>query len=122
MCILRSVCRGRCVSCLLWLPDRSQGFLCMLSDLGRRGFQACCYLFVGVAAIEGHEQGAAARFVHRCDGAHHDVRCGMRSEEHTSELQSLMRISYAVICLKKKITFNIHIICIFKMMIASYII
>src|SRR3546814_9198165 len=27
---------------------------------------------------------------------------GMRSEEHTSELQSLMRISYAVLCLKKK--------------------
>src|SRR3546814_2238275 len=29
-----------------------------------------------------------------------------RSEEHTSELQSLMRISYAVFCLKKKITHN----------------
>src|SRR3546814_7669265 len=29
-------------------------------------------------------------------------RVGMRSEEHTSELQSLMRISYAVFCLKKK--------------------
>src|SRR3546814_2638026 len=28
---------------------------------------------------------------------------GPRSEEHTSELQSLMRISYAVFCLKKKI-------------------
>src|SRR3546814_8226286 len=28
--------------------------------------------------------------------------CGLRSEEHTSELQSLMRISYAVFCLKKK--------------------
>src|SRR3546814_989558 len=28
----------------------------------------------------------------------------MRSEEHTSELQSLMRISYAVFCLKKKKT------------------
>src|SRR3546814_1488572 len=27
---------------------------------------------------------------------------GIRSEEHTSELQSLMRISYAVFCLKKK--------------------
>src|SRR3546814_1264196 len=27
---------------------------------------------------------------------------GHRSEEHTSELQSLMRISYAVLCLKKK--------------------
>src|SRR3546814_9524661 len=33
-------------------------------------------------------------------------RCGRadRSEEHTSELQSLMRISYAVFCLKKKTT------------------
>src|SRR3546814_4825741 len=30
-----------------------------------------------------------------------------RSEEHTSELQSLMRISYAVFCLKKKITSSI---------------
>src|SRR3546814_5304796 len=29
-----------------------------------------------------------------------------RSEEHTSELQSLMRISYAVFCLKKKTTKN----------------
>src|SRR3546814_3606278 len=29
-------------------------------------------------------------------------RCSRRSEEHTSELQSLMRISYAVFCLKKK--------------------
>src|SRR3546814_5487033 len=28
--------------------------------------------------------------------------CVLRSEEHTSELQSLMRISYAVFCLKKK--------------------
>src|SRR3546814_2547340 len=39
-----------------------------------------------------------------------DVAAGMqgagaaRSEEHTSELQSLMRISYAVFCLKKKTT------------------
>src|SRR3546814_6527489 len=30
-----------------------------------------------------------------------DYIAGMRSEEHTSELQSLMRISYAVFCLKK---------------------
>src|SRR3546814_3128934 len=30
--------------------------------------------------------------------------CSVRSEEHTSELQSLMRISYAVFCLKKKKT------------------
>src|SRR3546814_1828643 len=32
----------------------------------------------------------------------HDSNTGNRSEEHTSELQSLMRISYAVFCLKKK--------------------
>src|SRR3546814_1889532 len=32
-----------------------------------------------------------------------------RSEEHTSELQSLMRISYAVFCLKKKKRQSIHI-------------
>src|SRR3546814_3065676 len=32
-----------------------------------------------------------------------------RSEEHTSELQSLMRISYAVFCLKKKKNKHIHI-------------
>src|SRR3546814_4941165 len=31
-----------------------------------------------------------------------------RSEEHTSELQSLMRISYAVFCLKKKNNINIQ--------------
>src|SRR3546814_8066580 len=31
-----------------------------------------------------------------------EEQCLRRSEEHTSELQSLMRISYAVFCLKKK--------------------
>src|SRR3546814_5461106 len=31
-----------------------------------------------------------------------NIGAGERSEEHTSELQSLMRISYAVFCLKKK--------------------
>src|SRR3546814_8927586 len=38
------------------------------------------------------------------DHAVHDAygAWGERSEEHTSELQSLMRISYAVFCLKKK--------------------
>src|SRR3546814_7358844 len=48
----------------------------------------------------------AARIVERKDvpaivatEAYHG---GIRSEEHTSELQSLMRISYAVFCLKKK--------------------
>src|SRR3546814_3612272 len=39
-------------------------------------------------------------FPHRCPEG--------RSEEHTSELQSLMRISYAVFCLKKKQKTNQH--------------
>src|SRR3546814_6542948 len=34
----------------------------------------------------------------------------LRSEEHTSELQSLMRISYAVFCLKKKKTTNTKVL------------
>src|SRR3546814_9121462 len=37
-------------------------------------------------------------------GTEIDIGRGERSEEHTSELQSLMRISYAVFCLKKKQT------------------
>src|SRR3546814_10860766 len=48
-------------------------------------------------------QGAWGEFKHGVESA----LCGCqrqtcRSEEHTSELQSLMRISYAVFCLKKK--------------------
>src|SRR3546814_9219083 len=59
------------------------------------------------------DQGTAMGFAERTDAALHR-RAGiyglfrlahrplLRSEEHTSELQSLMRISYAVFCLKKK--------------------
>src|SRR3546814_5281075 len=47
------------------------------------------------------------KFLGRTVGKTHEARSAMgvgdgRSEEHTSELQSLMRISYAVFCLKKK--------------------
>src|SRR3546814_2165109 len=44
--------------------------------------------------------GGAGLIVDQDAGAFH--RAQLRSEEHTSELQSLMRISYAVFCLKKK--------------------
>src|SRR3546814_9311638 len=41
--------------------------------------------------------------LNRIEGMIHSMtRAERRSEEHTSELQSLMRISYAVFCLKKK--------------------
>src|SRR3546814_2889377 len=52
--------------------------------------------------------GRAALSCHRHRADHNDSYEGVshaacrRSEEHTSELQSLMRISYAVFCLKKK--------------------
>src|SRR3546814_2806869 len=52
--------------------------------------------------VAGIEYGSAeGRLVHQPDHPLADED-GMRSEEHTSELQSLMRISYAVFCLKKK--------------------
>src|SRR3546814_4362813 len=48
---------------------------------------------------------------------------GARSEEHTSELQSLMRISYAVFCLKKKKqTQQTHICKIINIIYTAYII
>src|SRR3546814_1829236 len=42
------------------------------------------------------------RSIEREDIHRRRILCKSRSEEHTSELQSLMRISYAVFCLKKK--------------------
>src|SRR3546814_2053638 len=56
---------------------------------GARGFRAC-------AAV------GEPRSVCRAGGRALARGSGTRSEEHTSELQSLMRISYAVFCLKKK--------------------
>src|SRR3546814_3662801 len=44
----------------------------------------------------------AALEMRKCTSRSSRTRQSSRSEEHTSELQSLMRISYAVFCLKKK--------------------
>src|SRR3546814_1318533 len=55
-----------------------------------------------MSALENIDRDTAQRFPNSraiiAFARHHSVR----SEEHTSELQSLMRISYAVFCLKKK--------------------
>src|SRR3546814_7622279 len=57
---------------------------------------------VACAILDDERQPPAfRRHRHRC-GAHGSNAAAPRSEEHTSELQSLMRISYAVFCLKKK--------------------
>src|SRR3546814_4768544 len=93
---------------------------------GRKGFQAALLLFIqgtGVArgksiiGAAGRDQGALIGGDRFCDGVsvyglcakctfEQRFVCGhrrnTRSEEHTSELQSLMRISYAVFCLNKK--------------------
>src|SRR3546814_3751858 len=52
-----------------------------------------------MSASPAEEVDADHRQLQQCD----DRGDAIRSEEHTSELQSLMRISYAVFCLKKKI-------------------
>src|SRR3546814_3723047 len=64
---------------------------------------------VGLDDVVGAAAGAVVQAVHaavRCEQVHLQVAdvgvLDVRSEEHTSELQSLMRISYAVFCLKKK--------------------
>src|SRR3546814_3603699 len=65
-------------------------------------FRSIADLVVG-AALHREEafagDGEVQRLVGGFDGALREL---LRSEEHTSELQSLMRISYAVFCLKKK--------------------
>src|SRR3546814_1651656 len=52
------------------------------------------------AGLEGRSDGRQRQRPRRVQGSDRPDR--RRSEEHTSELQSLMRISYAVFCLKKK--------------------
>src|SRR3546814_2214052 len=66
--------------------------------------------------LQGHHAGPVPRRLRRRRGGAKQLKfvlsttdsnkssCFRRSEEHTSELQSLMRISYAVFCLKKKNT------------------
>src|SRR3546814_9311569 len=48
------------------------------------------------------ERALSGRLAFAANSEHDAPRPDFRSEEHTSELQSLMRISYAVFCLKKK--------------------
>src|SRR3546814_5284580 len=57
--------------------------------------------FEQLEAVRRNEQGLA-RHIDPVIGAAYALQQAGRSEEHTSELQSLMRISYAVFCLKKQ--------------------
>src|SRR3546814_10566173 len=85
---------------------------CTLTLMGLGAFPADDPLFLGMLGMHGTLEANLA--MHHADliicvGARFDDRItgrlsDFRSEEHTSELQSLMRISYAVFCLKKKKT------------------
>src|SRR3546814_13015130 len=90
---------------------RSRGAACHLAQHQDRRLRRGLRLLLAVGArrhgaesdqADGRARGAASGG--RGEG------CGLaallRSEEHTSELQSLMRISYAVFCLKKKTSKN----------------
>src|SRR3546814_2203036 len=76
--------RGRSSGCFRRLPCGQNIDQCRASDKG-----------------EGSERQFAPRIARP---GKRRQRGEIRSEEHTSELQSLMRISYAVFCLKKKTT------------------
>src|SRR3546814_7728190 len=74
----------------------------------------CTIMAVDMATLPEPNKPARARCGHMCKSgcSIYDAKPDSRSEEHTSELQSLMRISYAVFCLKNKTTTclrtNIH--------------
>src|SRR3546814_1938849 len=73
--------------------------------LARAGFaddpQQLAFVEGEIDAVHSAEAAAHGRELDR-EVADLEQRHRQRSEEHTSELQSLMRISYAVFCLKKK--------------------
>src|SRR3546814_4163480 len=79
---------------------KAQSMICMIAGMSFRvpGRQTNgrCAVFMTRDARRRHD--------HKADVAATEPseRAGQRSEEHTSELQSLMRKSYAVFCLKKK--------------------
>src|SRR3546814_5578590 len=80
------------VAFIAWAPRRSMGVRMAVTGHGRVWCRVRLHLAVGMAVV------------HQPDFRVAECRAVVivRSEEHTSELQSLMRISYAVFCLKNK--------------------
>src|SRR3546814_4915333 len=88
-----------------WRGAGVEGVVARADELLERRRQVAIF---GIGGEEAHaafvQQGGAQGAVEDLD--EHDRLLFARSEEHTSELQSLMRISYAVFCLQKK---HLHI-------------
>src|SRR3546814_2457986 len=82
------------------------------TTLFRSNLRQACSSFTIFATEPGERRAAPQALPHAGRPLRHAAcadphrRAAPRSEEHTSELQSLMRISYAVFCLKKKTTIS----------------
>src|SRR3546814_7474195 len=84
------------------------GFRCIQSS-GVRCHQIDAVIQLAIVVLEPEFQSPqrlTQQIAFRCFYGAGCGRCIKRSEEHTSELQSLMRISYAVFCLKTKKKIN----------------
>src|SRR3546814_2865537 len=73
-----------------------------LQNLGRRALEIERDALSALMPRIDQHFSRACELMLACSGRVVVTGMGKRSEEHTSELQSLMRISYAVFCLKKK--------------------
>src|SRR3546814_9076760 len=65
------------------------------AEVGKEGGGGQTAVAAGGEILRGHRPQPLVQ-LRCCDGARGEAALGVRSEEHTSELQSLMRISYAV--------------------------
>src|SRR3546814_3853883 len=81
-------------------PDPPEALKARIRDLGERLDAQ------RKAVLEKHERLTMTGLYNVLEKVRAGAALTDRSEEHTSELQSLMRISYAVFCLKKKIKHN----------------
>src|SRR3546814_5012140 len=81
---------------------RPRPALCQTAVMAVQDHRTARYRRQDARARTAHQIGAARRDRRRAAVARYRRDAWPRSEEHTSDLQSLMRISYAVFCLKKK--------------------
>src|SRR3546814_4976098 len=86
--------------------DVPPSLLCAINALTPRDSRTTHAFHAMVSNYSGPE---APQSIEYARGVIKEDEVVVRSEEHTSELQSLMRISYAVFCLKKKISSVIDI-------------
>src|SRR3546814_8883662 len=91
------------VAALLGDPARANILRALMDGRARTAKELALIAGVTAQTASGHlgKLMAADLLSVLAQGRHRYYRLANRSEEHTSELQSLMRISYAVFCLKK---------------------